>query len=147
MGITRPLLGDGARTQMARNTDSCVKLPAFVTTRGPAVMETRLRQIKLRKMLKKNGCFCTSRNGNDKLVDIGEAIEVCKDRTMWKSIVSVYPSGKQATSCGRPGSGLIYSRGRAAILVFDGRVRTGKRPFCVYRNEERFRLISVSVTM
>ncbi|GBP19300.1 hypothetical protein EVAR_79900_1 [Eumeta japonica] len=28
------------------------------------------------------------------LMDVREAIEICKDRTMWKSIVPAYPSGK-----------------------------------------------------
>ncbi|GBP40334.1 hypothetical protein EVAR_86480_1 [Eumeta japonica] len=31
-----------------------------------------------------------------RLMDVSEAREICKNRSMWKSIVSVYPSGKQA---------------------------------------------------
>ncbi|GBP47883.1 hypothetical protein EVAR_33599_1 [Eumeta japonica] len=28
------------------------------------------------------------------LTDVGDAREVCEDRTMWKSVVSAYPTGK-----------------------------------------------------
>ncbi|GBP85943.1 hypothetical protein EVAR_62242_1 [Eumeta japonica] len=33
-----------------------------------------------------------------RLMDVSEAREICKDRTMWRSIISAYPSGKWADS-------------------------------------------------
>ncbi|GBP56939.1 hypothetical protein EVAR_33996_1 [Eumeta japonica] len=45
----------------------------------------------------KNGQILSTRNRRDckkKLMGVSEAREVCKDHTMWKSIVSAYSSGK-----------------------------------------------------
>ncbi|GBO98451.1 hypothetical protein EVAR_84_1 [Eumeta japonica] len=47
-------------------------------------------------MLKKDQ-FLGTRNrraGMKRLMDVSDAREICKDRTIWKFIVSAYPSGK-----------------------------------------------------